>query len=338
MTKPYIQPIRLGELEIRNNIWLAPLAGGSNLAYRRLAAELGSGLVTTELVSARGIAYSGSCDSSFRYLEIAEDERPVSIQLFGHEADDFSRAIELILADERLASVDMFDINMGCPVPKVVKTGAGSALMQDPKLAAKIVSASRLALEAAGKPLSVKIRQGFADGENIAASFARQMVDAGAELVTVHARTRSQMYSGRADWSVIREVTDVIGGQVPVIGNGDVTDSHSAKQLFDQTGCDGLMIGRAALGDPWIFARIQTELEGRMWTEPTQEERFRVIWRHYEGLEAQVGEMLACREMRKALIEYVKGEAAAAKLRRLATTVATRADIEAFLDLWHSGV
>ncbi len=334
MNHSYIRPVEIDGLKIENNIWLAPLAGGSNLAFRQIARKLGSGLVTTELVSARGIAYSGSCDSSFRYLEISQQEKPVAIQLFGAEAADFERAIELILEDPRLNQVDMIDINMGCPVPKVVKTGAGSALMNDSVRAAGIVRASVRALAGSGKPLSVKIRQGFEEGENIAARFATEMVEAGARLVTVHARTRSQMYSGEANRQVIREVVSAVGHVVPVFGNGDVTDSLTARKLFDESGCAGIMIGRAALGNPWIFDRINHELSGKAWTEPSLEERFAIIREHYEGLVAQVGIDTGSREMRKALVEYVKNQPGAAALRRRATGVSNPEDIERFLELW----
>lgn len=338
MNSKLIHPINIDGLTIANNIYLAPLAGGSNLAFRRIAREQGSGLVTTELVSARGINYSGSTDSSFRYLEISEAEQPVAIQLFGFEANDFERAIELILADERLNTVAMIDINMGCPVPKVVKTGAGSALMQRPDEASAIVRACRRALAGTGKPLSVKIRQGFKAGENNAAEFARRLVDSGAQMITVHARTRDQMYSGQANWPVIREVVEAIGRTVPVFGNGDVVDTQSAKQLFRETDCAGLMIGRAALGNPWIFARIMSELNGEAWEEPTLEERFAVIRQHYTDLTNQVGADVGAREMRKALVEYVKHQPEAAALRRLATQVSKQADFEIFLATWQDAV
>lgn len=333
-TQQLIRPVSLPGLDIRNNVWLAPLAGGSTPAFRQIVSGLGSGLVTTELVSARGIAYSASVQGSFRYLEFGEEERPVAIQLFGFEPDDFSRAIELILNDSRLKSVDMFDINMGCPVPKVVKTGAGSALMQRPHLAADIVHACKAALAGTNKPLSVKIRQGYEADENIAADFACRLTEAGADLITVHARTRKQMYSGRANWSVIREVVEAVDRAIPIFGNGDVVDVDSARRLFETSGCDGIMIGRAALSNPWIFDQVNRELSGQTWTAPTLSEKFVVIRQHYHSLCAQVGADVGTREMRKSLVEYVKQQPMAAALRREATKVSAASDFERFLDQW----
>lgn len=331
MSNRFIKPIRIKNLDISNNVWLAPLAGGSNLSFRAICHDLGSGLVTTELVSARGIAYGG-VDKSFRYLEICKDEKPVCIQLFGFDPEDFKRAIHLILSDERLSHVDMFDINMGCPVPKVIKTGAGSALMKTPKLARDIVISSKEALSGTSIPLSVKIRQGFDIDEVLAPNFAVEMADVGADLITVHARTQAQMYSGKADWSVIRDVVDKIGGHIPVFGNGDVVDVDTARQMFLETNCDGLMVGRKALGNPWIFDEINTELNGQTWIAPSLDEKIEVIQRHFTGLCDQVGIEIGAREMRKALAEYVKHQNGAASLRRAAVKVS---DLESFSKFIH---
>lgn len=331
---PLVHPLQIGPLQVPSNLWLAPLAGISDLPFRRIAHRLGAGLVCTELVSARGIRFSGGVRSSLRYLALAADEHPVAIQLFGFDPDDFVFALEKIMEAPRLRTFDVLDINMGCPVPKVVKTGAGSHLMETPELAAAIVRRCRLFLDPYRKPVTVKIRRGFAADSNQAADFATRMAAAGAQAVTVHARTREQYYSGKANWSVIREVRQALPSGIPVIGNGDITDAAAARRCLEQTGCDGLMIGRAASGDPWIFARLQAELTGKPWQEPDPLSRGAVICEHFDGLTALLGDPLtAAREMRHLLMHYFRGQPDARRLRQAAGQLASRQDLLAILQL-----
>ncbi|NJP41409.1 tRNA dihydrouridine synthase DusB [Oscillospiraceae bacterium HV4-5-C5C] len=323
-----VHPVQIGPLQVPSNLWLAPMAGISDLPFRRIARRLGAGLVCTELVSARGIRFSGGVRSSLRYLTLAADEHPVAIQLFGFDPDDFVFALEKIMEEPLLRSFDALDINMGCPVPKVVRTGAGSHLMETPELAAAIVQRCRRFLEPYRKPVTVKIRRGFAADSNQAADFAKRMAAAGAQAVTVHARTREQYYSGKADWSVIREVRQALPDQLPVIGNGDIVDAASARRCLEQTGCDGLMIGRAASGDPWIFARLQAELTGKPWREPELWARGSVICEHFDGLTALLGDQLtAAREMRHVLMHYFRGLPDARQLRQAAGQLTSRGDL-----------
>lgn len=353
-----IHPLAIGSLDVPNNLALAPMAGTSDTVYRAICREMGAGLVVTELVSARGICYDPDLKRSWRYLEITpEAERPVAIQLFGADPDDFYRAILRIHEHPVLRQCDLIDLNMGCPVPKVVRGGEGSALMKDPLLAGRIIEASVRALAeiaaagadtgpisgsgsaAAIKPLTVKFRKGWDDQTVNAPEFARHCQEAGAAAVTIHARTRDQFYSGKADWSIITAVKQAV--TIPVYGNGDVVDAPSARRMLQQTGVDGLMIGRAAQGNPWIFQEIIDELAslpkngpGPFLGKPTPQARAAMIVRHLRGLVARVGERTAVAEMRAQLAYYLRGTPQAAHWKNIAMRAKSVVEVEAFLAEW----
>lgn len=267
------------------------------MPFRKICHRMGAGLVCTELVTARGIRYQKKVDKNYRYLEISPDEFPAAIQLFGADPRDFEEAIPVIFEHPLLSQCAFLDINMGCPVPKVVKTGAGSALMKNLPLAGEIV---RACVRTSPVPVTVKFRKGWNEQSVNAVEFAKMCEANGASLLTVHGRTAGQMYSGKADWSVIAAVKAAVG--VPVIGNGDVVSAESACAMFEQTGVDGIMIGRAALGNPWIFAELQ---EG-LCAPPSLEERIAVMNEHMESAVAQMGEATAMKEMRKHFAWYLK--------------------------------
>ena len=305
---PLIRPIQIGNAKIANNLFLAPMAGGSELPFRKICHRMGAGLVCTELVTARGIRYQKKIEKNYRYLEISPEEFPVAIQLFGSDPMDFETAVSIIFEHPLLSQCAMIDINMGCPVPKVVKTGAGSALMKNPKHAEEIIKAC---VRTSPVPVSVKFRKGFDEKSVNAVDFAKMCEQGGASLLTIHGRTTGQMYSGRADWNIIGEVKNAV--RIPVIGNGDVVSVDSARAMFAQTCVDGVMIGRAALGNPWIFAELLDGLKERSLSEterfhpPSLAERIDIMTEHLESAVRQMGEMTAMKEIRKHFGWYLKG-------------------------------
>lgn len=354
--KTWLHPIQLYANELRDridhtsnpvlslpsNILLAPLAGASDLPFRHLCQTYGAGLTCTELVSARGLHYAGVA-KSWRYLRLGEDETPRAIQLFGYDPTDFAAAIELILKTAELPRPDIIDINMGCPVPKVTKTGAGSALMLRPELAAKIISACKNTLNGTDILVTCKFRRGYNKDSNIAAEFALAMAEAGAAMITVHGRTREQGYSGTADWECIAEVVEAVHGflarhrysPIPVIANGDIIDGPTARKALETTGADGVMIGRAALGHPWIFREITNYLQGLPKPEaPTRQEIAAAIWGQYQAYLSFYDETTATKELRKIIGWYLRGQPGAVEMRRLAVSVSNRDDVLALLRMW----
>lgn len=307
----YLQtPLEIGNLVVKNRLALAPLAGTSEIVFRSICCGFGVGLTTTELVSARGICYDQQLKRNYQYLAIDPDqENAVAIQLFGHDPEDFKLATEIILQHPVLRQVSMLDINMGCPMKKVVKTGAGSALMKLPDLAHSIVKAVVKVADKYNKPVSVKIRSGWNQDSINAPEFAKLMEDAGAKLITVHARTRNQMYSGQADWDVIKQVANQVS--IPVYGNGDLTDIVTILKMYQQTKCSGFAIGRAAQGNPWIFAELLNqnfELTNREWLA--------VVDRHVSDMIKKLDdEAMAISKMRAQLSSYLKGKRNASKAR-----------------------
>ena len=305
MADKLLRQLKIGDVVLGNNVILAPMAGVSDLPFRLLCKEQGAGLLGMEMVSAKAIMYNSKNTEAL--MEIHPDEMSVSLQLFGSDADIISEMAKRI--EDRPFSI--LDINMGCPVPKVVNNGEGSALMKNPALVREIVSKT---VETVRKPVTVKIRKGF-DGEHAnAVEIAKAAEDAGAAAVAVHGRTREEFYSGKADWKIIAEVKKAVN--IPVIGNGDVTDGESAKRMLEETGCDGVMIGRAARGNPWIFREVTAYLEnGRKEPRPEAEEVKDVILRHAELQTRYKGEYIGIREMRKHIAWYTAGYPHSAKFR-----------------------
>ena len=295
----------IGNLELQNNIFSAPMAGVTDLPFRSLIKESGAGLVFSEMISVKGIIYDNA--NTKEILAIDENEHPIAVQLFGHEPDEFTEAIK---RTEHLP-IDIYDLNCGCPAPKIVKNGDGSALMKTPERIGKIVSAMRTATD---KPISTKIRLGF-DKESINAVEVAKIIEAsGSDMLTVHGRTRCMYYSGNADWDMIRQVKEAVS--IPVTGNGDVTDPVSAKKLLEQTGCDHIMIGRAAQGNPWIFGNVLHYLKtGELLPEPEVADRIKLALLHFERLIDFKGEFTAVREMRRHLPCYIKNIKGSAKVR-----------------------
>lgn len=297
--------MRIGNVTIENNLILAPMAGVTDLPFRLLCKEQGAGLVCTEMVSAKAISFHNKNTEAL--LRTDPGEGPVSLQLFGADPDIISSMAAYI--EDR--PFDILDINMGCPVPKVAGNGEGSALMKNPRLVEEIVAKT---VRAVKKPVTVKIRKGFDENHVNAVEIAKIAESAGAAAVTVHGRTREQYYSGSADWEIIRQVKEAVS--IPVIGNGDVNSPERARQMMEQTGCDGVMIGRAARGNPWIFRRAQTFLEtGVDPGKPTMEQVREMILRHGEMLLEYKGEYTGIREMRKHIGWYTAGFPHSSKLR-----------------------
>lgn len=316
--KDLLHQLKIGSVTLDNNILLAPMAGVTDLPFRLLCREQEAGLVCMEMVSAKAILYKNKNTESL--LTIHPQEGPVSLQLFGSDPKILSEMARQI--EERPFSI--LDINMGCPVPKVVGNGEGSALMKQPKLVEEIVTA---VVKAVKKPVTVKIRKGFNDTCVNAVEIARIAEQCGAAAVMIHGRTREQYYTGEADWEIIAKVKDKLS--IPVIGNGDIKDGTSAEAILRQTGCDGIMVGRAARGNPWIFRQIAAYLQdGTVLPAPEKEEIRATILRHAKLQLAYKGEYTGIREMRKHVSWYTAGMPDSARLRRTVNMVESFAALE----------
>ena len=316
-----IQTLKIGDVSLKNNLILAPMAGVTDLPFRLLCKEQGAGLLCMEMVSAKAIYFNNK--NTEELLTIDDREPPVSLQLFGSDPDIISEMAKKI--ENRPFSI--LDINMGCPVPKVAGNGEGSALMKNPKLVEEIVSKTAKAIK---KPVTVKIRKGFDDEHINAVEIARIAESAGAAAVAVHGRTREQYYSGKADWDIIRQVKEAV--KIPVIGNGDVTSPEAARQLMETTGCDGIMIGRGAQGNPWIFRQILHWMEtGEEESKPDLEEVKAMILRHARMLVEYKGAYTGIREMRKHVAWYTAGYPNSAALRNDINTVSTMDELTALI-------
>lgn len=313
--------LKIGSVELENRYILGPMAGVTDLPFRLLCREQGAGLVCMEMVSAKAIYYNNRNTESL--LEIHPDECPASLQLFGSDPVIMAEMAKRI--EERPFAI--LDVNMGCPVPKVVKNGEGSALMKNPKLVYEIVSALVKAIQ---KPVTVKIRKGFDDDHVNAVEIAKIIEEAGAAAIAVHGRTREQYYSGKADWDIIRQVKEAVS--VPVIGNGDVTSPQKAQEMMRQTGCDGVMIARGAQGNPWIFSEmVSWEETGHLPDRPDRDEVCRMILRHAQMQLECKGGFCGIREMRKHVAWYTKGLKGAARFRDRVNAVESLEELENLL-------
>lgn len=314
--------MQIGTVKLANPVILAPMAGVTDLPFRLLVKEMGCGLVYTEMVSDKGLIYQN--EHTLDMLRIDERERPVALQIFGSEPEPMAKAAKIV----EKAGADIIDINMGCPTLKIVKNGEGSALMRTPELAYSIIAS---VVDAVRIPVTVKIRKGWNDSSVNAVEMAILAEKAGAAAISVHGRTREQFYSGEADWSIIKAVKENVS--IPVNGNGDVRSPEDAMRLLTETGCDGIMIGRAAQGNPWLFRQVTHYLTtGELLPGPTMAERFEMTLRHLEMLVAYKGEHIGIREMRRHAAWYTKGLPHSAELRLRFNQAETREDFTAVLN------
>lgn len=314
---------KIREILQENPVVAAPMAGVSDRPSRLIAREYGCGLVYTEMISAKALTYRNQ--KTYLLMNMKGEQQPVSMQIFGSEPDVMAEGARIMQA----YGAQIIDINMGCPVPKVVNNGEGSALMRNPELAAEIVSAM---VKAVDVPVTVKFRKGWDDASVNAVEFARRMEAAGASAIAVHGRTRMQYYSGKADWNIIGQVKEAV--TVPVIGNGDIFAPEDGKAMLEQTNCDGIMLGRGALGRPWLYRQMTEYLRtGGYEGEPTLEQRRQVITHHARLICEEKGERVAMKEMRKHIAWYYKGLPGAARMRDAINTVATMEDLEHLLEI-----
>ena len=290
---------KIGNVEIKNQVVLAPMAGISNTAYRQIIKEMGAGLIFAEMVSDKALVYGS--EKTFDLLKMSDMERPIAQQIFGSDVNSFVKAAKLV---EDKMHPDIIDINMGCPVPKVaIKSQAGSALLKNPDKIKEIVSA---VVKAVSVPVTVKIRSGWDANSVNAVEVAKVIEEAGASAITVHGRTRAQGYSGNADWTIIKQVKEMVS--IPVIGNGDVTSAEKAKKMLDFTGCDAVMIGRGVLGNPWLIKECVSYLEsGIIPPKPSAREKIEMLKRHYQLLVDSTSEKHAILEIRTHAVWYIKG-------------------------------
>lgn len=299
--------MKIGNIETKNNVFLAPMAGVTDLVFRVICKEMDCGMVYSEMVSAKGVQHNNK--NTKELLKVDERERPVAMQMFGSDPEIMA---EMARKLNKYEDIDILDINMGCPAPKIVKNGEGSALTLNPKLVGEIISAVSKASE---KPVTVKFRKGFDDQHLNALEIGRIAEESGAKAVTIHGRTREQYYAGKADWDIIKALKEEIK-TIPVIGNGDIFTPEDAKKMLEYTGCDAVMIGRGSQGNPFIFKRTVEYLEnGVLLPEPTWEDRLDIAEKHMDMLADYKGEVIGIREMRKHLGWYIKGLPHSAEMR-----------------------
>lgn len=313
--------MKIGNIKIQNKIVLAPMAGTTDKAFRLIARKFGCGLVYTEMISAKALTYKNIRTKSL--LDLEGEEQPISVQLFGSEPEVMAEAA--VIAQKEGALI--IDVNMGCPVPKVVKNSEGSALLEKPELACQIVKAMKQAVSA---PITVKIRSGFRPENIVAVEFAIKLAEAGVSAIAIHPRTRDQYYSGKSNWQVIKKVKEEV--KIPVIGSGDIWIPQDAKRMLDETGCDAVMLGRGVLGNPWLISNIRGYLDGAEIIYPTARDRITSAIEHLDLTIQYKGEEIGVREMRKHLAWYLKGLPCTASVKEGIFKAKTRFEVLELLE------
>lgn len=315
--------MKIGNIEFKNKLFLAPMAGVTDISFRNICQRMGVGMLYTEMVSVKGLYYGDKKTNEL--MKVGDRDTPTALQIFGSEADIFREIIENQLNENK--NFDILDINMGCPAPKIVKNGYGSALMKEPDKVREIV---RSAVRASNRPVSVKIRKGWDDSLINAVEIAKIIESEGASALTIHGRTREEFYSGRADWDIIRAVKESV--KIPVIGNGDIFKPEDISAMIEHTGCDGIMIGRGARGNPWIFKMGSEYLESGAYSEPTGQEKIEKSLEHLNNLIDYKGEHLAIKEIRKHMAWYLKGLRGSTAVKDKVNKASSRSEIEHIIE------